>query len=168
MSDNLPHSADVASRSIKIHVDDCRGLTSGFVVELIIWQFINRRCEEATYYTAPRKIGIIFHFFTGTSILQWAGLYYKLWRRVNLPMIKELLTILWCETIAAPTIGSHDNLICTVIAKVAWLLAEIGPGRLEDSLSSTVVQVITFLTIDYIIVILGKPYHILTIQIENY
>ena len=62
MSDNLPHSADVASRSIKVHVDDCRGLTSGFVVELIIWQFINRRCEEATYYTAPRKLGIIFYF----------------------------------------------------------------------------------------------------------
>ena len=66
-------------------------------------------------------------------------------------MIKELLTILWCETIAAPTIGSHDNLICTVIAKSS--LAGIGPDN--------------NLTIDYIILILGKPYHIATIQIDG-
>ena len=47
----------------------------------------------------------------------------------NLPMIKELLnlTIFWCETIAAPTIGSHDNLICTVEANSS--LAGIGPGN---------------------------------------
>ena len=71
----------------------------------------------------------------------------------NLPMIKELLnlTIFWCETIAAPTIGSHDNLICTVIAKSS--LAGIGPDN--------------NLTIDYIILILGKPYHIATIQIDG-